>query len=451
MQGMGTSGRIARPYQIVKGQAKRNRTPGVARQAGRLTAGRCPRTVSLVLETLSTNDRRAYAANIWKLFLYTFLMEFQLWWPIWVVYLLEMRGFSLTEISLLGGPFWLVMVLAQVPTGAVADRWGRKWSLLLGTVFFSWSIIVFGLSSNYALVLISYLGWAIALTFQSGAGGALLFDSLRALGREDDFERLTGRLSAVMSLAGLCGILLGAPFAAATNLSVPILTSGLIAALAAPVALSLREPPVAEAERSEGYASLLRDSAAILRQRPAVLRMLVYAALMGVAAFAPALFIQPFLRAHDVGVGNLGFVQTPNLILTIAGALLAYRASALLGKRALFAGMPVIMAASYVLLGAWGSVYAYAGFFPIAAMQGFSRPATADYINQRIPSGQRATILSLNQLLFSLALAPLEPALGFIGDHWGLVWIFRVLAVGTAALGAGAYLWWLRADDGPSG
>ncbi len=414
--------------------------------AGRLTGASLLRTVSTVPNAFSDRERRSYEANIGKLFLYTFLLDFQLWWPLWVVYLLEMRGFSLTQVSLLGGPFWLVMVLGEVPTGAVADRWGRKWSLLLGAVFFSWGVLVFAVSSNYLLILVSYVGWALAYTFQSGASSALLFDSLKMLGRQGDFERLTGRLSAVVSLAGLGGVLLGAPFAAATDLSVPILVSGAIAALAAPVAFWMKEPPIAEDERSAGYVSLLRDSVTQVRRSPAVLRMLVYAAVIGVAAFAPALFIQPFLRSHDVSIANLGFIQTPNRILTIAGALLAYRASALLGRRLLFASLPVVMVTSYVLVGAWGSVYAYAGFLPIAAMQGFSLPATGNYINQRIPSGQRATILSLSQLLFSLALAPLEPVLGFIGDHWGLLWIFRTLAVGTAALGGGAYFWWLRAD-----
>jgi MFS family permease len=403
--------------------------------------------VSIVSATLSRTERRAYEANIWKLFLYTFLMDFQLWWPLWVVYLRETRGFSLTQVTVLDAPFWLVIVFAEVPTGAVADRWGRKWSLLLGAVSFSWAIVVFGLSSNYALILVSYLGWAVALTLQSGANSALLFDSLKALGREGDFERLTGSLFAVMSAAGLGGILLGAPFAAATNLATPIVVSGLIAVFAAPVAFSMKEPPIAEHERSENYVGLLRDSVSLVRSRPAVLRMLVYAALIGVAAFAPVIFVQPFLRLHGVSIGNLGFLQTPNRVMTTAGALLAYRASALLGGRSLFAVLPAVMVASYCLLGAWGSVYAYVAFLPIAAMQGFSRPATGNYIHQRIPSGQRATILSFSQLLFSLALAPVEPALGFIADRWGLQRVFWTLALGTAAVGGGAYLWWLRADD----
>jgi len=392
-------------------------------------------------------ERRAYEANIGKLYLYTFLMNFQLWWPLWVVYLQEMRGLSLTQITALDAPFWLVIVAAQVPTGAIADRWGRKWSLLLGAASFTAGILLFGLASNYILILISYLGWGVALTFQQGADSALLFDSLKALGREDEFERITGRSVAVMSAAGLGGILLGTRFAAVTDLATPIVASGVIAALALPVALSLKEPPIAEHERSASYAHLLRDSLAHVRQRPAVLRMLVFAAVIGVSAFGPIIFVQPFLRSHGVGLADLGDLQAPNRVLAIVAALAAYRASGRFGTRALYASLPVVMVLSYVLLGAWGSVYAYVAFFPISAMQGLQQPLIGNYINQRIPSGQRATILSLRQLLFSLALAPAEPLLGYVADEWGLPWVFWSLAATTAVLGAITLVWWLRAED----
>ena len=68
----------------------------------------------------------AYEANIRKSYLYRFLMEFQLWWPIWVIYLQRERGLSLTQITLLDLPFFFLMVLAEVPTGAIADRFGRR-------------------------------------------------------------------------------------------------------------------------------------------------------------------------------------------------------------------------------------------------------------------------------------------------------------------------------------
>ena len=55
-----------------------------------------------------------YASNIPKSFLYRFLMDFQLWLPIWVLYLRDEKGFSLTQINLLDTPFFLLIVLAAV-------------------------------------------------------------------------------------------------------------------------------------------------------------------------------------------------------------------------------------------------------------------------------------------------------------------------------------------------
>jgi MFS family permease len=77
-------------------------------------------------QPLSPADQRAYEANLKKAYLFQFFMSFQLWWPIWVVYLQDKRGLSLTQITALDSVFWLIIVVAQVPAGAIADRWGRK-------------------------------------------------------------------------------------------------------------------------------------------------------------------------------------------------------------------------------------------------------------------------------------------------------------------------------------
>jgi MFS family permease len=121
-------------------------------------------------QPLSPADRRLFEANLNKAYLYQFLMNFQLWWPIWVVYLTDKRGLSLTQITALDSVFWLIIVVAQVPAGAVADRWGRKSALLLASLFLSAGILVFGLADSYLLILISYAGWGLGLAFQYSAG-----------------------------------------------------------------------------------------------------------------------------------------------------------------------------------------------------------------------------------------------------------------------------------------
>ncbi|MCS7294534.1 MAG: hypothetical protein NZ761_03965, partial [Dehalococcoidia bacterium] len=142
-------------------------------------------------------ERQSYAGNVWKFYAFRGLVHFQLWLPIWVVYLTDERGFSLTQVTALDAPFWVLMVLLEVPTGAVADRWGRKTSLSLGALLYTATIVGFGLATTYWLVLASYLLWAVAWTLFSGADAAFLYDSLKAMGREAEYQKLYGRAWAV--------------------------------------------------------------------------------------------------------------------------------------------------------------------------------------------------------------------------------------------------------------
>ena len=63
-------------------------------------------------------------ANVLKYYLYNFFLNFQLWWPIWIIYLKEDRGLSQAQVTLIDIPFWLSIVLLQIPAAALADRWG---------------------------------------------------------------------------------------------------------------------------------------------------------------------------------------------------------------------------------------------------------------------------------------------------------------------------------------
>lgn len=402
-------------------------------------------------------------ANLNKAYLYQFFMNFQLWWPIWVVYLTDMRGLSLTQITALDSVFWLVIVVAQVPAGAVADRWGRKSALILASLFLSAGILVFGVADSYLLILISYAGWGLGLAFQYGGDSAFLFDTLKALGRPGDFQKVYGRYWGVASAGVIGGLLLGAPVAAATDLSLPIIISAGIALLATGVAISFREPslspfgpaatdPVARPADTLGpapglsFGDLIKESFRLAYRQPRVRYALIYGAVLGVAAFVPIIFIQPFLRAHDVGVGNLGLYQVPMRVLAIMGALAAYRVSAALGERQTLVVMPVLLTAGYAVLGSWDASYAYVAFPVVSLVAMMANPVVADYLNRRIPSEKRATILSIRQLLFSLLLVPIAPALGFMADEVSLMGAFWASALLVAVPMPFIFAVWWRAE-----
>jgi MFS family permease len=389
----------------------------------------------------------ALEANIGKSFLYRFLMQFQLWWPIWVIYLQKERDLSLTQITLLDTPFFLLIVFAEVPTGAIADRYGRRVSLMLGSFMFALAVFIFGIAESYPVILLSYTAWGLALTLQSGADTALLYDSLKAMGREDEFQKINGRLWALTSLAVLLAILVGAPIAAATSLATPILLSAGIALAAVPIAFWMREPSYREHDEPEPYFHMVRAGVRDAWNKKPLRYIIAFSGMLQAAVFAPLIFLQPFLDSYDVGTGNLGLWQAPVRGAGMVAAFFAHRVLSRMGERAAFFAMPVALGIAYLSLAGIANMWVYAAFVPVGFVAGLSNPALADYVNRRIPSDRRATMLSIQNLAGSILLAFIEPISGALADAVGLRGMFLMFGVLTITIGP-AILWlWNRAES----
>jgi hypothetical protein len=156
-------------------------------------------------------ETRSTGANVGRCFAYTGLMDLSLTAPIWVLYLRDERGFSLTEITLLEVPLFLLIVCAEVPSGALADRYGRRLALLTASAFLTFSMLVYAVATSWALLLVSNLAFGLAHAMRSGADVALLHDGLERAGRIAEFPRISGRFWALRSGAMLTGYLLGDP------------------------------------------------------------------------------------------------------------------------------------------------------------------------------------------------------------------------------------------------
>ncbi len=196
------------------------------------------------LPPLSPSERRAYARNLPKYYLFVFLSEAQLWFPIWVAFLLLERGLSLTEVAIIDAPFWLIVVFAEVPTGAVADRWGRSTSLGLGAGVYAIALVAFAFAPTLPWIMATYMVWAVALTLTSGTDSALIYDTLKVLGREREYERFAGRGMAIRSATLVIAVIAGGPLVEATSFQTPMLLGAGFLVAAALVTVSFREPPV---------------------------------------------------------------------------------------------------------------------------------------------------------------------------------------------------------------
>lgn len=395
-------------------------------------------------QTVSAAEVQAFRRNFRRYLAFYFLYDFQLWMPIWVSYLLLQREMTFTTITLIGVPFWLIVAFGQVPAGTVADRWGRTRSMAAGAGFFVASMIVFGLAGSLALIMVAWILWAFAFVLVAGADSAFLHDSLASIGRERDFEKFAGRTFAVRSVAIVAATLLGGPIASATDIRVPIFLGSVASGLALLMALGLREPPRQAIPRSESYWRALSGAARTAWRIQSVRYAIAFVAVLLAGTMTSEYLLQPFLLSHDVEVG-FGFsaLQVPVRLMAVAGAGGAFWWAQRVGDRRAIMTLPWLVIGAYAGLALVDHLGALGFLMFVGLVRAAVFPLVEGYINRRVPSEQRATILSLNHMAFAILVVPILPALGLSADRVDLRATFALVAAGIAILTAITGLLWI--------
>jgi MFS family permease len=154
-------------------------------------------------------------------------------------------------------------------------------------------------------------------------------------------------------------------------------------------------------------------------------------------------FFQPFLVDHDVDTGAVGLWQTPMRLTGIVAALAAPRLMRDLGERRTFYLMPVLIVIGFFSLAAWDSIYAQFAFSMMNFSVILSQPTVTDYVNRRVPTEQRATLVSLTNLMRSAVLIPSAPLLGLLSDEASPATAYWTGGINVAALSVPLLLLWL--------
>jgi len=362
----------------------------------------------------------AYRGNIWRLFTAQALLSFILWVPIWVVFL-QRKGLGLTQIGVLEGFAWVLTAALEVPTGAIADRFGRKASIAMGSFFYSLAMLLILAEALSPGFLLGYALWNSSLAFISGADSALLYDSLKADGRASEAAKQSGRYAAIQQASQGIASVLGAALAT-VDITLCFTICGLTGLAATALVLTINEPPRLEddAESPLGYWENLRTSVHIAARRPVVRALLLLnATILVVPLVVCYVLLQPYALGVGLPLASLGIVVVAVQMTTVAASWLAHRVAGRIELPTIVAvGVAVLLGATGVL-GAFPSIPSIALMLAVALVPALVGPLMSARLNDLIPSGQRATILSLGALLFELGLAVAMPLLLTFADRLG--------------------------------
>ncbi|MDD9952751.1 MAG: MFS transporter [Candidatus Woesearchaeota archaeon] len=371
--------------------------------------------------------------NIWKYNLFYVLRNIWFFTPIYVLFMQE-NGLNLTQIMILQSLFAICIVVFEVPTGYFADAYGRKNSLVFGSMLAFVGLTIYAIGHNFWMFLVAELIIAVALSLLSGADSALFYDTLKAAKREGQYKKLWGH-ALFLGLIALAVADIIAGFIGSYNYRWAFYATLPFALLLIPVALSLREPPRHKAVIEKGYA---KDILTTVRQtlKNVKLRWLMIYAALTFGFFNASLWLyQPYFQLSGIAVVYFGFIFAAFQVIAAVSSKYAHKIEKHIGEWRSFIMMTVLVGVSYLFM----SWFVFAFSFIFAFMQQFIRgiygPIISDYVNKLTTSDIRATVLSVHSMFNRLAYASLIPFLGWIADVYTVVQALTVLGVTTLVVG----------------
>lgn len=353
-----------------------------------------------------------------KLYQANFLFNISIAGAAWVL-LLVSRGFSLIEVGIAETVFHIVSILCEIPSGMLADVMGRKRSLLLSCVTGVLSGFFMAFVDNFAGVLISIAFSAVTYNLCTGTDSACAYDSLMEENRTDEYDSYISKQTIIYRISNGIATLAAGVALIIGNTMAQLLGIALHAVRFI-VFLSLKENKVVSSNQ-DPLGKRIRDcfseSFRFLKGNYNIARLIFRNALVGAVDILLLFFLQaklPMTGIHDWVLGPLLFIMSMGGIL---GAHLSIR------FRGWHFGHLFIMCLALVTA---GFLAEFTGVAWIMTLGGFLAAFADDLIqiradvelNNMVPPPQRATLISVNSLVFSLVMIVMSPLAGWLFTYW---------------------------------
>ncbi len=372
-------------------------------------------------------------ANLPKNYLYLGLSYINLTQGLWMIWL-SLRGYSLTELGILEGIFHLTSFLMEVPTGLVADLLGRKTSRLWGRILFLISLIILYYGRGFTVQAAGFIFCALGYNLESGAGEALIYDSLKELGREEEYKKTAGRNNFIFESGAIISFLAGGYCAHYLGYAWVFLPAFALAGCAVIASGFFEEPRLGGEERDRlrmmgGFCALkvqTVESLRVVREKPRIAFLILFTEMIMMFITSLYFYLQTYWKGGGRNEFTIGLILACGSLLSALAGLRAEKFEKRIGPDRVFLLFPV-----YLIVCFWGiALTPWAPFFYCLTgfAQGILYVAVQDYLNRLIPSERRATILSFQSMAFSLYMIIIFPLIGITGDRWGLKASFSFLA-----------------------
>jgi hypothetical protein len=349
--------------------------------------------------------------------------------PIITLFFKDQLGLSIGDVLLLQAAFGLVAVLLEFPSGYVADRLGHRLSLLVAGVLWALGWILYARATDFTSALVAESTLAAGLAFLSGADAALLYESLEEAGRAADYTRWEGRGRAAGQICEATSSAVGGWLYSMTP-RLPFQLQIPVAAVALGLAAATREVRVPTRDPGPHRSHLARVRAIVRfaathRELRAAFALSVS---LGLSSFVMVWLIQPYVQARGVPAAWLGPLWAFANLWLAAASLASARVADAIGLVATLFVCVLLAPTGYAVLAVVGSAWGAVGYLVLMTVRGLQGPLLAAAIQRAAPSEDRASVISLNSLLFRFGFVVVGPGIGALVDLAGMERTLGMLA-----------------------
>ena len=379
--------------------------------------------------------------NLTLINIYTYLINLIFLLPVIVPFYRDEIGLTFHQFLIGETVFAAVVILCEVPTGWLADIWGRKTTILAASLTALLGYACVGFADGMAQAVLGQAIIGIAVSLHSGTLNALLYDSLLACGRAHECRKREGLRHGINLYAVASGSVIGG-VAYQIDHFLPVWLELGALSLALIVGLFITEPPrTTKAVEKNPFHDVVETVRFALRSNREIGVLVVLAALI---FSTTKLFLwaqQPYYTGLKIPESIYGFI--------LAGAMLFAGMAGHFGHRILpnREGTGIMVSLLMVVIAIClvaGCALTYGGFAVMLigpALWGFGWPRLQETINHAVGSERRATILSSANLIIALAFIPFSLILGWVEEQRDITTALLVQAVVITILGCAFALW----------
>lgn len=338
----------------------------------------------------------------------------------WVA-ILAARGYSLVEIGIAETVFHITSIIFELPSGVMADVFGRKKMLLVSTVMHMIASVIMIMSGSLFTVCISIAFHALTYNFSSGTGDALAYDSMKLAKTESNFDKYESNQLIIYRLcSGISTLCAG--FALAIGYKLAYGTGLITGAIQLALLCTLREVNASQAEQNDlntlqKTANCFKESILFLKSAKKAIKLMMCNSLVGALDILLLFFLQAKLPERGIPKWLLGctllFMELGGIVgskMILKFPKAGYKLVFAVTTALVLTGILAEHSQSYVIM-ALGGAFAAMGDDALQVR-------TNTKLQNMFPSEQRATLTSVESFSFSMIMVVLSPLAGFFFTYW---------------------------------